>query len=59
MADVRRCHALDAHSLDADLVRVLQGMWDGVCGHAGTDSVDKLRPELEASLRGAVYCLRC
>lgn len=54
---VSRCHALDAHSLDADLLRVLQGMWDGVCGHAGTDAVDKLRPELEASFRGVLWYL--
>ena len=57
MAQPRRAHALDAHALDADLVRVLQGMWDGVCGHAGTETVDKLRPELEASLRGVLWYL--
>ena len=52
-----KAHVIDAQSLDADLMRVLQGMWSEVCAQAGTRLCTSLQPELDGLLRGALWYL--
>ena len=52
-----KAHVIDAQSLDADLMRVLQGMWSEVCAQAGTRFCTSLQPELDGLLRGALWYL--
>ena len=52
-----KVHVIDAQSLDADLIRMLQGMWSDVCAQAGTRFCTSLQPELDGLLRGALWYL--
>ena len=52
-----KVHVIDAQSLDADLMRMLQGMWSEVCAQAGTRFSTALQPELDGLLRGALWYL--
>ena len=52
-----KVHVIDAQSLDADLMRMLQGMWSEVCAQAGTRFCSSLQPELDGLLRGALWYL--
>lgn len=52
-----KAHVIDAQSLDADLMRVLQGMWSEVYAQAGTRLSTSLQPELDGLLRGALWYL--